>query len=354
MKKLKKLISITACAAIAALTACAPKPAAPSADAKAPGSPGAPLASESGGITIGVVQYVQHEALDKCYAGFLDALSDNGYKTDGSAEGFKSVTIDYQNALGDSSNLSAIGDRFVSEGAGLIFAITTPAAEAMAGKTTEIPIVASAVTSYTEANLVDSDEAPGGNVTGTSDMNPVAAQIDFARELVPNLKTVGLLYNAGEANSVLQINIAKKAIEDSGLAWTEATVANTNDVLQATQALADKCEAIYIPTDNIVASSMSTVYSVTEGAKLPTICGEAGMVLSGGLATLGIDYEKLGYQSGLMAIDVLNGKKPAEMPIQTQTNYQVTINGQAADEMGFAVPDKYKDSVIYPEKGAEQ
>lgn len=305
--------------------------------------PGMCLA-ETPTYAIGAVQLIEHMALDDAYRGFVAALADNGY-VDG-----ETIAIDFQNAQGDMSNLSTIGDRFVSQKKDMILAITTDAAQAMAGKTEDIPILATAVTSYVEAGLVDSDEAPGANITGTSDMNPIAAQIDLAIELVPDAETVGLIYNSGEDNSVLQINIAKAAIEAKGLKWTEATVTSVNDVQQTMQSLVSKCQVIYIPTDNTLAAAMPMVYSIAGPAGVPTICGASSMVLEGGLATMGIDYYALGYKTGLMAIDVMNGADPATMPIQyADASDDVTINGLVAEEMGYAVPEKYKDAVVIPE-----
>jgi putative ABC transport system substrate-binding protein len=304
----------------------------------------APQTQETDGETynIGIIQSIEHPALDQCYEGFAQALSDNGYDD--------KITLDYQNAQGDPSNLSTIADRFVSRESDLVLAITTDAAQSMASKTTTIPILATAVTSYTVAGLVESEEAPGGNISGTSDMNPVAAQIALITELLPETKTIGLAYNAGEDNSVLQIDLAKSEIESLGLQWTEVTVTNTNEVQQAIQSLVGKCDAIYIPTDNTMASAMPTVYGVTSESKTPTVCGADTMVLEGGLATMGINYYDLGYKTGLMAIEVMNGRNVGEMPIQyADRSDAVTINGQVAEEIGYTVPAQYAEAVIYPE-----
>lgn len=294
-------------------------------------------------INIGIIQSIEHEALNASYEGFKEALEDNGY-----VEG-KNVNYDYQNAQGDSNNLSTISDRFVGQKKDLVLAISTDAAQAMAGKTASIPILATAVTSYTIAELVDSDEAPGGNVTGTSDMNPVADQIDLITELVPDAKTIGLIYNSSEDNSVLQTDIAKEQIEKLGLKWEEVTVTSVNDVQQTMQSLVGKCDAIYIPTDNTIASAMATVHGVAREAKIPTICGEANMVLEGGLATMGIDYRELGYKTGLMAIKVLEGADPATTPIEfADSSDDIIINAQVAEEIGYTIPDEYKDKVVDP------
>ncbi|HHU49247.1 MAG TPA: ABC transporter substrate-binding protein [Clostridiales bacterium] len=284
-------------------------------------------------ITVGIIQYAEHIALDSAREGFIDSLKDNGY-----IEG-ENIIYDLQNAQGDQSNLSTISDRFIGNKVDMVLAIATRAAQAIAGKTTEIPILATAITDFEDARLVDSNEAPGKNVTGTSDMNPIKEQIDLLVKLVPDAKTVGVIYTSSEPNSVVQAKVAKEAIENLGLTYTEVTVTNTNDVQQATQSLVDQCDAIYIPTDNILASAMPTVYGVTAETKTAVICGETGMVSNGGLATLGINYYDLGYQTGEMAVRVLKGEsQPAEMPIQTPAEYDFAINGTIAEEFGIAIP----------------
>ncbi len=284
--------------------------------------------------TIGIIQYVDHVALNSAREGFVEALADNGY-VDG-----ENILIDLQNAQGDQSNLSTISDRFVANKVDLVLAIATPAAQSIAGKTTEIPILATAITDYESAKLVNSNEIPGMNVSGTTDMNPIEKQIDLLMRLVPEAKTIGLLYTSNEDNSIVQTKIAKEIIEGLGLKHTEITVSNSNEVQQATQTIVDKCDAIYIPTDNIFASAMPVVHGVTSVSKTPVICGESGMVSQGGLATVAINYRDLGYQTGIMAVKILNGEaKPATMPIESSEDFDFTINGAVAKEIGIEIPE---------------
>jgi putative ABC transport system substrate-binding protein len=291
--------------------------------------------------SIGIIQYVEHVALDAAREGFVKALSDNGF-VDGD-----NITIDVQNAQADQSNLSTISDRFVSNKVDLVLAIATPAAQSIAGKTTEIPIIGTAITDFVAAKLVNSNEAPGTNVTGTTDMNPIKEQIDLLVKLVPDAKTVGVIYTSSEDNSVVQAKIAKEAIEAIGLTYTEVTVTNSNDVQQAAQSIDEKCDAIYLPTDNVLASSMPVIYGVTVDSKTPVICGESGMVKNGGLATLGINYYDLGYQAGLMGVKILKGEaKPAEMPIESATDFDFAINGAVASEIGLEIPADLEEYVI--------
>lgn len=291
--------------------------------------------------TVGIIQYMDHAALDAAKEGFIKALADNGYK-DG-----ETVTIDIQNAQGDQSNLGTISDRFVSNNVDLVLAIATPATQAVAGKTTEIPILGTAVTDYEAARLVDSNEAPGGNVSGTTDMNPVKEQIDLLVKLAPEVKTVGVLYTSSEDNSILQAAMAKEAIEKLGLKYVEVTVTNSNDVQQATQSIVAQCDAIYIPTDNVFASAMPVVHGITAESKTPVICGETGMVKAGGLATLGNNYYDLGYQTGLMAVKILKGEaEPASMPIEAATKFDYAINETVAEELGITIPEDLQQYVV--------
>ncbi len=291
--------------------------------------------------SIGIIQYVEHVALDSAREGFIDALEDNGY-VDG-----ENITIDVQNAQADQSNLSTISDRFVSNKVDLVLAIATPAAQSIAGKTTDIPILGTAITDYEAAKLVASNEAPGGNVSGTTDMNPIKEQIDLLVKLVPDAKTVGVIYTSSEDNSIVQAAIAKEAIEALGLTYTEVTVTNSNEVQQATQNIVEKCDAIYLPTDNVLASSMPIVHGVTIESGTPVICGESGMVEGGGFATLGINYYDLGYKTGLMAIPVLEGEaEPATMPIESADGFDFAINGAVANELGIEIPEDLAEYVI--------
>ena len=263
-------------------------------------------------VKIGIVQLVEHNALDAANKGFVDGLKERGYE-----EG-KNVTFDKQNAQADQSNLQNIAQRFVSDKVSLICAIATPAAQTVANATKDIPIVGTAITDYVGAKLVASNDAPKGNVTGTSDMNPVKEQIDLLMKLYPNAKTVGTIYCSSEVNSEVQVKAMKEYAESKGL----------------------KVEVFYEPTDNIIASSMPTLLAITDPAKKAVICGEPNMVKAGGLATYGIDYYKLGVQTGHMAADILDGKaKPESMAIEMAKDLKVTINKKEAAALGITIPD---------------
>ena len=293
-------------------------------------------------VKVGIVQLVEHNALDAANKGFVDGLKERGYE-----EG-KNLSIDRQNAQADQSNLQNISQRFVSAKMDLICAIATPAAQTVANATKEIPIVGTAITDYVGAKLVASNEAPEGNVTGTSDMNPLKEQIDLLLKLCPNTKTIGTIYCSSEVNSEVQVKAMKEYAESKGLKVEVATISTVNDIQQAAQSLVGQVDVFYEPTDNIIASAMPTLAAITDPAKKPIICGEPNMVKAGGFATYGIDYYKLGVQTGYMAADILDGKsKPATMPIEMAKDLKVTINKKSAAALGITIPeDVLKDADV--------
>ena len=204
-------------------------------------------------IKIGIIQLVEHPALDKNYQGFIDGLAEAGFVDK------KNIVIDYQNAQGEQANCVTIAEKFVNDRDDLIFAIATPAAQAVANATTTIPVLVSSVTDPESAKLVAKNTAPGGNVTGTSDLTPVSQQIKLLKKVVPEAKKVGLMYCSSEQNSIFQINMAKEACKAEGLEFIEGSVSNSNEIQQVTQSLVGKVDAIYIPTDNMLAAGMANV-----------------------------------------------------------------------------------------------
>ena len=284
-------------------------------------------------VKVGIVQLVEHSALDAANKGFVDGMAANGYKEK------ENVTYDRQNAQADQSNLQNIAQRFVSGKMDLICAIATPAAQTMANATKDIPIVGTAITDYAEAKLVASNKEPKGNVTGTTDMNPIKEQVDLMLKIMPQTKNVGVVYSSSEVNSQLQVKILKEVLAAKNINVVEATVSNVNDIQQAAQSLVGKVDTVYAPTDNVIASAMPTFVAITDEAKIPVFCGEGGMVKAGGLATVGIDYYKLGLQTGAMAARILSGKeKPATMAIESQKEMQTIVNEEAAKKLGITIP----------------
>lgn len=283
---------------------------------------------------IGIIQYTAHPALDAARDGFIAKLEELGYK-DG-----ENCTIDIQNAQADQSNLKTISQKFVNDGKNLILAIATPAAQSIAAETSDIPILITAVTDPAASGLVNDNNAPGTNVSGTSDLTPVKEQIALLKQVLPDAKKIAIMYCSGEQNSVIQADMAKEAAAENGLEATDLTVSNTNDVAQVTESAIGKYDAIYIPTDNILASAMPLVTSITNPKGLPVFVGEQGMVEGGGLASVGINYTSLGEATGKMAADILGGADISTMPIQYDNNPELIINKTAADELGITFPDE--------------
>ncbi len=287
---------------------------------------------------IGVVQLVEHPALDAAYKGFVDGLAKEGY-VDG-----KNITLEYENAQGEQPNCQTIAGKLVNDKSDLILAIATPAAQAVANATKDIPILVTAVTDPADAKLVASNTAPGGNVTGTSDLTPVEEQMKLLKQLVPNAKKVAMLYCSSEANSKFQVEIAKKSAAALGLETVDATVSNSNEIQQVVQSLVGKIDAIYVPTDNMVSAGLATVSMVVQPAKIPIIVGESAMVDKGGLATYGINYYDLGLLTAKQAVRILkDGAKPAEMPIEYSKNCKLALNKEVAAKIGITIPQELLD-----------
>lgn len=288
-------------------------------------------------IKIGITQIVEHPALDASRQGFIDALKEKGFE-DG-----KNIEIDFQNAQGDQPTTQTIAQKFASDKVDMIFAIATPTAQAAYNVTKDIPILITAVTDPVAAGLAESLEKPGTNVTGTSDSVPIETQFDLLKKLVPNAEKVGVLYNTSESNSEIQVNNAKAAAPDFGLEIVSAGITNINDIPQSLSSLFGNMDVLYVPTDNMVASSMPIIADLCFKNNVPVIGSESGHVEQGALATTGIDYYKLGYQTGLVAVEVIGGKKPAEVPITTLSEMQLVVNTDAAVKLNVTIPAEIGD-----------
>ena len=279
---------------------------------------------------IGILQLTQHSALDAANEGFIAALDDSGI----------AYEPDQQNASNDQNACQTIAQTFANDGCDLILAIATPAAQAAVGATQDIPIIGTAITDFAASGLVDSNDAPGGNLTGTSDMNPVADQIALLQELVPDASHVGLLFCTAESNSEIQIAMAEEALDAAGIGHERYTVSSSNEIQSVVETMVGQVDVVYTPTDNTIAAAMTQVASIANAAGVPTICGEVGMVEAGGLASVSINYYELGYRAGEMAVEILTeGADPAEMPIETMTadECDLVYNQATADEIGVDV-----------------
>jgi putative ABC transport system substrate-binding protein len=286
-------------------------------------------AAEGGeAVSIGITQIVAHPSLDASAQGFQDALADAGYD----------VAYDEQNAQGDQSTAASIAGTFASADLDLILAIATPTAQSVVQAVTDVPILFTAVTDPVSADLVDSMEAPGGNATGTSDANPVMEQLELIKRLDPDAVTVGIVYSSGEVNSEVQVEWAKEAAADLGLEIVEAAVSTSAEVQQAAESL--DVDAFYVVTDNTVVSALESLIQVAEAKEILTVAAEGDSVARGTVATYGIDYYQLGYQTGEMAVKILRGEAdPASMPVETQSELQLYLNLAAAERMGVTIPE---------------
>lgn len=290
------------------------------------------FAASAAPIQVGITQIVEHPALDASRQGFIDRLAELGY-----AEGVD-IVYDIQSAQGDFGTALTIAQKFAADRVDLVLAIATPTAQAAAQSIRDIPILITAVTDPVAAELVDSIARPGTNVTGTSDLTPVRAQLELLKVLVPSAQRVGVIYNAGEVNSVVQVDLAREAAAELGLQVVEATAANSSEVMQAAQSLVGRVDAMYVPTDNTVVSAIESVVLVAERARLPLIAGEDLSVEQGALATVGLDYYLLGRQTGDIAHRVLQGENPAEIAIEYQDEMSIVVNVGAAERMGVSIP----------------
>ena len=297
--------------------------------------------TEAESYKIGIVKLVTHTAADTASEGFKQALADNGF-----VEG-ENIEFLEQNGQNEQSNLQNIAQNFISEDVDLICAVSTSTAQVMAAATSDIPIVGTAITNYEESKLVKSNEEPGYNVTGTSDQNPIERQGELIIKLVPDVKSVGVVYNASEINSQLQVAHMRAYLATKGVTVVEAPFSDINHMQQVTESLVGNVEAIFLPTDNTVASAIPQVVTIAEKANLPVICGADTMVEAGGTATYGIDYYNLGYKTGEMAVKILKGEaEPATMPIEyaNEDELALVINKGEADLIGLEIPQELLES----------
>lgn len=311
--------------------------------ADANGGGATPTAENQNGddlVNIGIIQLSEHPALDASRYGFIQAIEDEGFN----------VNFDFQNAQGDTATLSTISQRFVNNNVDLVLAVATPAAQSIAAETQTIPIVASTITSFEAAGLVQSNESPGFNVTGTSSLSPVSEQINMMIEFMPEIETIGILFSSNEPNSVHLAGLAREYIAYLGLNYDEGTVTNINDVQQVTTAVANRVDAIFIPLDNTFATAFALVHQISIDTNTPIFSADTLLTLEGGVATLGISFFDLGYQAGIMAAQILRGEaEPSTMPVQWSQNFNYVINGNTIEHFGLTVPERFLEYVQFPE-----
>ena len=284
--------------------------------------------------TVGICQLVQHDALDAATKGFKDVLKEKLGDD---------VEFDEQNAANDSATCATIANQFVSNKVDLIMANATPALQAAASATADIPVVATSITDYATAlEISDWTGKTGTNITGSSDLAPLKEQAEMIKELFPEAKKVGILYNSGEANSKYQATEVTKALKELGIEAKEYTSADSNDLASVVTTACAEVDVLYIPTDNTMASNTGIVNNIAEPAKIPVVAGEVGICKGCGVATLSIDYYSIGKKAGEMAYEILvNGAKAGEMEIEYADTLTKQYMASRCKTLGITVPDTY-------------
>ena len=286
-------------------------------------------------LYIGLLQYTSHPSLDAIADGIIDTLAEHGY------EDKENIVLDFQNAQGDQSNLNTMANRFVMNEADMMIAIATPSALAVANVTEDIPIILGAITDPENVGLVDSNEAPGGNVTGVSDMTPIAKQLELIRQIQPEAKTLGLLYSSSEDNAVLQGELAAELAKEYGFDTVTRTVSSTNDVSQVAKQLVSEVDAIWTPNDNIIASAFPSVVELANEARIPIYPAVDMMVAQGGLVTLGLNQYQIGVKTGEMIVELLKGTiQTATEAVRFADETDLVVNYEAAELLGITIPDE--------------
>ena len=336
-----------AIAGVLVLAACSP--AAPAAPTQAPAAQ-APAAKPTAApapaaaaqpttgkmIRIGITQILSHPVLDAQRNAFIDELKQAGYE-DG-----KNISLDVQIAQNDPTLAKTIAEKFVADKVDMILALSTPSMQAavQAAKGTNIPVLFVGVSDPIGAGVLTTVDKPSGtNVTGVYNFDPVQAQMDLAREIKPSIKTIGAVYNAGEANSVSNIKVLKDVTQKLNWKVVDATVTSSADVRTAAESLVGRVDAVYMPTDNTVEAALEALIKVTQDAKLPLFTGDVDSVKRGGLAAVGDDPEDKGRQAGDMAIRILRGEKPGEIKPEQVRKREVYVNQTTANTIGITLPD---------------
>lgn len=291
-------------------------------------------------IKIGISQIIENPVLDLAREGFIAALKDKGYE-----EG-KNLNIDTQFAQGDIALTTTIAENFVSQKKDLILAISTPSAQSALQSTKEIPILFTAVTDPVKAGLVENTNSPEGNITGTTDMVPMEKQFELGKTIFPNAKKVGVPYNTSEVNAQVQVELAKEAAQVQGLEIVEIPVTNSSELELALSGKIGEVDFLFLPSDNLIASSMSIISKVALDNKVGTIGVDEPMVKNGALACEGLDYYQLGYQTGLMAVEIIEGNDIKDIPVTRREETELTINKDIADKLGITLPEDIIESAV--------
>ncbi|CDC91478.1 aBC-type uncharacterized transport system periplasmic component [Firmicutes bacterium CAG:227] len=331
--KLRKIMAVLMAASVAAsLAGCGGSSSSGSSDSSSDSA-----SSDSGKVyKIGICQQLEHEALDQATQGFEDACEEKFGKDN--------VTFDLQNGQGEQANCATITNSFVADNVDLILANATTALQCAAAATDSIPILGTSITDYATAlDISDWNGSTGMNISGTSDLAPIDQQEDMLVELVPDVKTVGILYCSAEPNSAYQAKLFEDALKEDGIEYKEYTAADSNEIQSVTTSAISECDALYIPTDNTMASNTEIINNICLPAKVPVVAGEQGICAGCGIATLSISYYDIGYKAGEMAYDILENEKDiSTMEIETAPNVTKMYNPTICEELGIEVPDEYE------------
>jgi putative ABC transport system substrate-binding protein len=293
----------------------------------------APVEALAQSKTVAITAIVQHPALDATRDGVVEALKEAGF-----VQG-QNLKVEYQSAQGNPATAAQIARQFAGSRPDVIVPISTPSAQAVAAATRDIPVVFTAVTDPLSAQMVKSMDKPGANITGLSDMAPVAEHVALIREIVPQAKRIGVLYNPGEPNSVVLIKALKDEAAKAGLTVVEASVPKSSDAQPAVRSLVGKADAVYIPLDNTVVSALESVIAVGQQAKLPIFSADTDSVARGTVASIGFDYFQVGKQTGAIVARVLKGEKPGDLPVALAKGTDLFVNPKSAAAMGVTLPD---------------
>ena len=291
------------------------------------------LPAKAEDVTVAVTAIVEHPALDAVRDGVKETLEAAGYK-----EG-ENLKFLYESAQGNPATAAQIARQFAGEGPDVIVPISTPSAQAVVSATKDIPVVFTAVSDPLGAQLVKDMDKPGGNVTGLSDMSPVAEHLALIKEILPEAKTIGYLYNSGEANSVSLLAVLKAEAEKAGLTVVESAATKSAEVQGAARALVGRADAIYIPTDNTIISALEGAVAVAEEAKLPLFTADTDSVSRGAIAALGFNYKDVGKQTGEIVVRILKGENPGDIAVKVAAGTDLVVNKGAAAKMGVTLPE---------------
>lgn len=283
-------------------------------------------------VRVATTAIVEHPALDAVRDGVREALEKAGYSGD-------KLEFSYESAQGNPATAAQIARRLVGEAPDVIVAIATPSAQAVVAATRDIPVVFSAVTDPVGAKLVKQMDAPGGNVTGLSDMSPVDRHMDLVKEFLPNAKVIGVPYNPGEPNAVSLVEMLKEIAPEKGLEIKTAAAPKSSDVMQAARSLVGKVDAIYVPTDNTILTALEAVVKTGMDNKIPVFAADTGSVERGALAAMSFNYHSMGVETGETVVRILKGEKAGDIPVRIASGDELYVNQKMADAIGVAIPD---------------